>query len=102
MTASSVAPGTVPPLQLLGVPQAPPAGLTQVIVAGTVRSSSASNRGLNEFPGRRRGRGPDVGWALRTERRDMGRVSFGVTSRNGTIAPPSPARTLSAGARPGR
>src|SRR5438445_726987 len=44
MTASSAAPGTVPPLQLLGVPQSPPAGLTQVIVAGTVRSSSASSR----------------------------------------------------------
>src|SRR5213595_1868471 len=50
-----------------------------VQVAGTVRSSSRSSRGRNHALGRWDGR------VLRVERRDMGRVSFMVTGRDGTI-----------------
>src|SRR4051812_9649272 len=47
MTASSLLPGTAPVLQFAAVFQSPPAGLIQVTVAGTARSSSPSKLGRN-------------------------------------------------------
>src|ERR1700722_20243378 len=43
--AVSFAPGTTPPVQLAAVSQSPPAGLSQLIVAGASRSSSNSQNG---------------------------------------------------------
>ncbi len=44
MTTSSLAPGTVPEVQLLGTPQSPPAGFFHVAVSRTRSSSGSRNR----------------------------------------------------------
>ena len=44
IVAASVAPGTIPPIQLPGVSQSPPPGFIHVIVAGAIRHSSLSRK----------------------------------------------------------
>src|SRR5262249_26579919 len=45
ITASSAGPGLTPPCQLAPVSQSPPLAFPQEIIAGAMRSSSASSRG---------------------------------------------------------